>query len=148
MKVRIKRVDKSLPLPKYETAGAAGFDIYSRIDAVIKPKEYSVLPNNLIIETPKGYMLMMVARSSTYRRTGLILPNSAAIFDQDFCGNEDEMLIQVYNLSDKEVVVKKGDRIAQGIFVRIDNGEWVEVNDMENETRGGIGSTGYKTVEL
>lgn len=141
MKVRIKRVDKSLPLPEYQTKGAAGFDIYSREDVKVEPGEYKTFPNNLIVETPAGYMLMMVARSSLYRKKGLVLINSVGIFDSDFCGEGDEMIVQVYNLSTKRATIKRGERVAQGIFVRIETADWNEVDKMENKTRGGIGST-------
>jgi dUTP pyrophosphatase len=142
MKVRIKRVDKSLPLPEYHSRGAVGFDIYSREGATLKPGEFRLLPANLIIETPETYMLAMVARSSTFKKKGLILPNSIAIFDPDFRGDEDEMLIQVYNLSQKDAVVEPGERVAQGIFVKVEKAEWEEVDKMDAPTRGGIGSTG------
>jgi dUTP pyrophosphatase len=142
MKVRIKRVDKSLPLPEYHSKGAVGFDIYSRDEAIIAPGEFKMLHSNLIVETPENYMLAMVARSSTFKKKGLILPNSVGIFDPDFCGDEDEMIIQVYNLSKEEVTVEPGERIAQGIFVKVDKADWEEVDKMTAESRGGIGSTG------
>lgn len=148
MRVKIKRVDKTLPLPEYHTEGSVGFDVYSRIDAVIGPKEYGALPNNLVIETPAGYMLALVARSSTFKKKGLILPNAVGIFDQDFCGEEDEMIIQVYNMTDKEVRVERGERIAQGIFVPVAIAEWDEVEKMKEISRGGIGSTDKKALTL
>jgi dUTP pyrophosphatase len=142
MKVRIKRIDKSLPLPEYHTKGAAGFDIYSRISTTIPAHSYAKLPNNLVVETPEGYMLLMVARSSTFKKKGLILPNAAAIFDYDFRGDDDEMIIQVYNMTNEAVKVDAGERIAQGIFVRFDQADWQEVDKMNNQNRGGLGSTG------
>lgn len=148
MEVKIKRIEKDLPLPRLETKGAVGFDIYTRVDATVEPGEYFAFPSNLIIETPKNYMLIVVARSSTFRRTGLILANSIAIVDQDFCGDTDEFLVQVYNLGKDSVEIKRGDRIAQGIFVRIDTPEWNEVDQMGNKSRGGIGTTGHKIVEV
>lgn len=148
MEVKIKRIEKDLPLPKLETEGAVGFDLYSRINVVIRPGEYYAIPSNLIIETPEKYMLITVARSSTFKRTGLILPNAIGIFDQDFCGDTDEMLIQVYNLGTEKVEIMRGDRIAQGIFVRIDTPKWIEVDKMKSKSRGGLGTTGYKIIEV
>lgn len=142
MNVKIKRIDKSLPLPKYQTKGAVGFDLYSREAVEIESGKYAVLPSNLIIEIPDGYMLALVSRSSTFKKKGLILPNAVGIVDQDFCGNEDEILIQVYNLSEQKVKIEKGERITQGIFIPVGIAEWDEVKLMENATRGGIGSTG------
>lgn len=141
MKIKIKRVDKSFPLPEYQSKGAVGFDIYSRIDAELMPKELVLLPTNLIIATPPGYMFLMAPRSSTFKKKGIILANTIGIVDQDFCGEEDETLIQAYNMSDQRVEIKAGERIAQGIFVRVDIADWTEVDKMNNENRGGIGST-------
>jgi dUTP pyrophosphatase len=142
MKIRIKRIDKELPLPEFHTAGSVGFDMYSRIDIEVRPKELVYVPSNLIIETPKDYMLMMAARSGTFRKKGLILPNAVGIFDQDFCGEGDEMIIQIYNLSEETVNISRGERIAQGIFIPVEIAEWQEVEVMESKNRGGLGSTG------
>ncbi|MBI2145131.1 dUTP diphosphatase, partial [Candidatus Woesearchaeota archaeon] len=59
MKVKIKRIDKSLPLPQYQTSGSVGFDIYSREDIEIRPREIALIPGNIIVETPQGYMLLV-----------------------------------------------------------------------------------------
>lgn len=141
MKVRIKRIDKELPLPVYQTNGSVGFDIYSRETITIQPKEVAIVPSNLIVETPEGYMLMLALRSSTPRKKGLLKPHGIGIIDNDYCGEKDEIGIQVYNFTDKPVVVERGERIAQGIFVKIDKFKWEEQNTMGN-SRGGFGSTG------
>ncbi len=141
-KVQIKQIDPSLPLPKYETAGSVGFDLLARIDLEIKPMEVALIPANVIIEVPKGYMLIVASRSSTPKKKGLSTPHGFGIIDHDYCGPEDEIKIQVYNFSEKPVVIKKGDKIAQGVFVRIDKFSWEEVSQMKNKTRGGFGSTG------
>lgn len=144
MKAKIKRIDKSLPLPVYETRGSVGFDVYCREETRIQPKEISLLPSNLIIETPEGYMLLLALRSSTPKKKGLLKPNSIGIIDNDYCGEKDEIKIQVYNFSEEEVVVKKGEKIAQGVFVKIDKAEWEETGEMKNKNRGGFGSTDKK----
>src|SRR3989344_5321015 len=127
MKVKIKRIDKSLPLPTYQTPGSVGFDIYSREDMEIKPREIALIPGNIIVETPQGCMLLVALRSSTPRKKGLHKPHGIGVIDNDYCGDEDEVKVQVFNSTDKEVVVEKGERIAQGIFVKIDKFEWDEV---------------------
>ena len=143
MKVKIKRVDKSLPLPTYQTAGSVGFDIYSREDVEINSHEIALIPGNIIVETPPGYMLLVALRSSTPRKKGLIKPHGIGVIDNDYCGEGDEIKVQVYNNTDHVVKVEKGERIAQGIFVKIDKFDWEEV-DMMGKTRGGFGSTGSK----
>ena len=144
MKVKIKRLDKALPLPLYETGGSVGFDLLCRESVTIAPQTVALIPGNTIIETPPGYMLMVTLRSSTPRKLGLLIPHGIGIIDQDYCGEDDEIQIQVYNFTGQPVTVERGDRIAQGIFVRVDSAEWLEVSEMESETRGGFGSTDNK----
>jgi dUTP pyrophosphatase len=140
MRVRIKRVDKTLPLPEYHTTGAVAFDLYSRVDATIQPKTLERLPTNIILEIPKGYMLEIKDRSSTLKKKGLLV--TTGFIDNDYCGDSDEILLQVYNLTDKEVVVEKGERLGQGVFIKIDLAEWEETDTMNNDNRGGFGTTG------
>lgn len=140
MKVKIKLVDRSLPLPQYQTSGAVAFDLYSRQDLIIKPHELIRIPTNLIIEVPSGYMLYLKDRSSLSKKKGLIA--TAGIIDQDFCGPNDEILFQVYNFTEDNVEIKKGERLGQAVFVKIAKAEWEEVSeDIKLVSRGGFGST-------
>ena len=144
MIIKIKRIDKNLPLPKYETAGSVGFDLLAREKIIIPPHQIALVPANVIVETPPDYMLLVTLRSSTPRKKGLLKPHGVGIIDQDYCGNGDEIKIQVYNFTDTPVEVARGEKIGQGIFVRIDKFQWQEVDDMGNKTRGGFGSTDLK----
>lgn len=141
MKVKIKRLDKSLPLPVYETHGSVGFDILAREDTLIPTGSIELIPANIIVEVPEGYMLVVASRSSTPRKKGLTPPHGFGVIDQDYCGPEDEIKIQVYNFSGVEVTIKKGEKIAQGVFVRVDQFEWEEVDKLDSQNRGGFGST-------
>ncbi len=141
MNVKIKRLDKNLPLPRYETEGSVGFDFVCRESVTIKPHSLELIPANVIVQTPPGYMLIVTLRSSTPRKLGLLIPHGVGVIDQDYCGEDDEIKIQVYNFSSNPVTVERGDRIAQGIFVRVDTAQWSEVDRIETETRGGFGST-------
>ncbi|MBU0981166.1 dUTP diphosphatase [Patescibacteria group bacterium] len=142
MKVRIKRIDKSLPLPVYETGGSVGFDILARVDMIIEDGMIELVPANVVVEVPENFMLVVASRSSTPRKKGLSTPHGFGIIDHDYCGPEDEIKIQVYNFSGSSVEIKRGEKIAQGVFVRIDKFEWEEVDEIRNESRGGFGSTG------
>ncbi len=142
MEIKIKRIDTSLPLPEYKTTGAVAFDLYSRLDEVIPGKTLKLVPANFIIGTPEGYMLMLTARSSLAKKKGLMMGNGVGTIDQDYCGDTDELLLSLYNFTDTEVKIEKGERLAQGIFVKIEKGNWNEVQNMENENRGGFGTTG------
>jgi len=139
--VTIKRIDKDLPLPTYATAGSVGFDLFCREDTEIAPRTIELIPGNVIVHIPQGYMLILALRSSTPVRKGLLIPNGVGIIDQDYCGEGDELKIQVLNFREEAVLVKRGERIAQGIFVPIARATWHEVDEM-GEGRGGFGSTG------
>lgn len=141
MHVRIQRVDKSLPLPVYETAGSVGFDLLARETTTIEPGKIELIPANVIVEVPQGYMLAVASRSSTPRKKGLTQPHGFGIIDHDYCGPTDEVKIQVYNFSDAAVTIERGEKIAQGVFVRVDKFEWQEVDSIREESRGGFGST-------
>jgi len=94
------------------------------------------------VEVPEKYMLVVASRSSTPRKKGLTPPHGFGIIDHDYCGPEDEIKVMVYNFTDKVVKIEKGEKIAQGVFVRIDKFEWEEVDEIKGESRGGFGSTG------
>ena len=143
MQVRIKRFDKGLPLPKCETEGAAAFDLTARETVEIAPGKVGYISLNVAVETPPGYFLLIAARSSTHKK-GLIKPNGIGIIDPDYSGDADEVRSVYYNFTDKPVVVEKGERIAQGIFIPIAKFEWEEVDKMHNKNRGGFGTTGLK----
>jgi dUTP pyrophosphatase len=142
MNVKIHRIDKDLPLPLYETRGSVGFDILAREDVAIAPHSIALIPGNIIVEVPTSYMLVIASRSSTPKKKGLSTPHGIGIIDHDYCGPEDEIKIQVYNLRDHGVIIRRGEKVAQGVFVHIDKFDWEEVDAMEKPSRGGFGSTG------
>ncbi len=142
MKVKIHRVDKGLPLPVYETEGAVGFDILARENVTIPPRNVALIPGNIIVEVPENYMLVVASRSSTPKKKGLLTPHGIGIIDHDYCGPEDEIKIQVYNFLDQGVIIQRGEKIAQGVFVHIDKFDWDETEAMQKTSRGGFGSTG------
>ncbi len=143
MKVPIKRFDKDIPLPKYHTDGAAGFDLAARATVTIPAHAVGYVSLNVAVATPPDHFLLIAARGSTHKR-GLMLANSVGIGDSDFCGDGDEYQAALLNFTDAAITVERGDRIAQGIFIKFPRGEWEEVDRMEQKTRGGFGSTGNK----
>ena len=144
MKVSIQRIDSSLPLPSYQTAGAAAFDFVTRETTIVAPRSIGLIPSNVIVKVPEGYALLILPRSSMPRKKGLVCPHSLGLIDQDYHGPKDEIFVQVQNVTDKPVTVERGERIAQGLFVKIDRAEFGEVSDHGAESRGGFGSTGHK----
>lgn len=142
MKISVKRIDLALPLPEYKTKGAAAFDLYAREDMRIKSQSLGYIPTNLVVKTPPGYVLIVASRSSTPKR-GLIIPHGIGIVDADFCGEEDELLCQVYNITKKPVAIARGERIGQAMFIKFGKvSQWKEQKEMNKKSRGGFGSTG------
>ncbi|OGY62277.1 MAG: hypothetical protein A2745_00535 [Candidatus Harrisonbacteria bacterium RIFCSPHIGHO2_01_FULL_44_13] len=141
MKVKIRRVDKSLPLPRYHTDGAAALDCCAREKNIVEPNQLAYIPLNVCVKPPKNHFVLLVARSSLPKK-GLILANGVGIGDEDFSGNNDEYKAVVYNYTADKITVERGDRIAQMILLPFDKVEWEEVDDMDSKDRGGFGSTG------
>lgn len=139
--VRIRRIDREIPLPSYQTAEAAGFDLAAREDVRVLPGEVRLVPTGLVIEVPHGCFLGVFARSSTPLKRGLMVANGVGVVDPDYAGPEDEIKVQVVNFTREEVLVKRGDRIAQGILIPCVRAQWQEGATREF-SRGGFGSTG------
>jgi dUTP pyrophosphatase len=142
MQIFIQRIDTELALPKYESNGAVGFDLVTRETTVIEAGKIGLVPGNVIVKVPEGYALFLIPRSSLPRKKGLICPHSIGVIDQDYHGEKDELMVQVQNITNAPVTVERGERIAQGIFVKVEQAEWMEVESHGVESRGGFGSTG------
>lgn len=148
MQIQIKRVDQTLPLPQYESEGAVAFDFIARVGTIVPPRGIALIPSNIIVNTPPSFMLMIAPRSSFAMKKGLTFPHSVGLVDQDFCGQEDEIKIQVYNIGDSPIQVERGERIAQGVFVKMERADWQEVPEMQSKSRGGFGTTGGYTTPV
>lgn len=141
MRVKIKRIDTSLPLPGYKTEGAAGLDCYVREDVEILPGKVGYASINIALQLPRGHFVQLVARSSLHKR-GLMLAHGVGIGDEDFSGDEDEYKAPLLNFTDKPVTVTRGDRLVQLLVLPYEKVELEEVESLGNPNRGGIGSTG------
>jgi len=143
MDVRITRLDASLPLPAYQTGGAAGFDLAASVDMTIAPGQVTLVPTGLVIEAPPGHFIGVFARSSTPLKRGLMVANGVGIVDADYSGPDDEIKIEVYNFTAASVKVKRGDRLAQGVILPFVRASWQEsAGPSDRRTRGGFGATG------
>ena len=142
---KLKHAD-NLPLPKYETIGSAGMDLYAAIDSeiTINKGEYKLIPTGLVIALPNYLEAQIRPRSGLALKNGVTVLNSPGTIDSDYRGEVGVILI---NHGDKEFIVKRGMRIAQIIissFSQITLKE--EEFDKLETTRGsgGFGSTGNK----
>ena len=142
MRLKIKRLDLTIPLPEYATDEAAGFDLAAAEDATVPPRAIVLVRTGLVIEVPSGQCLAIVARSSTPLKRGLMVANGVGIIDPDYAGPHDEVKIQVLNITDRDVAIRRGDRLAQGIILPAPRVRWQEVEEIRDTTRGGFGVTG------
>jgi dUTP pyrophosphatase len=142
MRLKIRRLDSTVSLPAYGTDESAGFDLAAAHDLVVPPRQIVLVRTGLVIEVPTGHFLAIFARSSTPLKRGLIVSNGVGVIDPDYSGPDDEVMIQVLNITDAPVQVRRGDRIAQGIVLQSPRVSWEEVSGIREVTRGGFGATG------
>ena len=125
-------------LPKRETKSSAGYDFYALNDFIIKPNEIKKIPTGIKAKYPNDEFLMLVVRSSMGFKFNVRMCNQAGIIDADYYNNKDNeghMWIALQNHGDKDYVVKKGDGICQGIFMKyyIINNEIKDFKDRESD---------------
>jgi len=126
-------------LPCRQTSSSAGYDFYVVENIIIPANSYVLLPTNAKAYMQEDEVLMLFARSSLAIKRGLVLKNMTGIIDSDFYPNE--IKIALHNTTNEDVVLEKGERIAQGIFMKYlvsDNG------NINNTRDGGFGSTGKR----
>jgi dUTP pyrophosphatase len=142
MRLKIRRLDSTVALPAYGTDESAGFDLAAAHDIVVPARQIVLVRTGLVIEVPTGHFLGIFARSSTPLKRGLVVSNGVGVIDPDYSGPHDEVMIQVLNVTDARVEVRRGDRIAQGIILPAPRVTWQEVTEIRAATRGGFGATG------
>ena len=125
-------------------------DLYANKEIFIPKGQRAMIPLGIAMELPKGYEAHIVPRSSTFKTWGIILVNSVGIIDNSYNGDNDQWHFPAYCLESRTIVdgregtlIQKGDRICQ--FRIVENQpsiEFIEVESLGNEDRGGFGSTG------
>lgn len=144
MQVKITNKSKH-DLPKYETAGSSGMDIRANIDAVVslKPWQRALIKTGLFLEMDPSIECQIRPRSGLALKKGLTVLNTPGTVDADYRGEVGVILI---NLSEEEVIIEDGERIAQMVFCPIQKVTLTEVTELTDSARGagGFGSTGVK----
>ena len=144
MQVKITNKSKH-DLPKYETAGSSGMDIRANIDAVVslKPLQRALIKTGLFLEMDPSIECQIRPRSGLALKIGLTVLNTPGTVDADYRGEVGVILI---NLSEEEVIIEDGERIAQMVFCPIQKVTLTEVTELTDSARGagGFGSTGVK----
>lgn len=142
MKVFITRLDKDLPIPQYARAGDAGADVHSRIDIAIAPGERALVPTGISIALPDGYAAFAHPRSGLAIKHGVGMVNAPGTIDAGFRG--ELQIIRINHDLRETFTIKRGDRIAQLVFQKVERADFIEVEELPGSDRGtdGFGSTG------
>ena len=137
--------DQDVPVPAYETSGAAGMDLRANLadrgERVIEPGARALIPTGLTLEIPPGFEAQVRPRSGLALKHGVTVANAPGTIDSDYRGPLGVILI---NLGDQAFTVAHGDRIAQIVFAPVMQVGW-DLDSPLSETErgaGGFGSTG------
>src|SRR5690554_2466876 len=113
-----KYKNENIELPKRATTDSAGYDLAIVEDVLIKPGEIKLVPTGLRVKMLKNEVMFVYPRSSLALKRGLMMSNSVGVIDADYyyAENEGHISIPLFNITKEEVLLKKGERVAQGIF--------------------------------
>ena len=144
--IKIKVVNKGRQqLPAYATSQSAGMDLRANIDSPItlRPMERRIVPTGLYIALPPGYEAQVRPRSGLALKHGITVLNTPGTVDADYRGEIGVLLI---NLSNEDFIITEGERIAQMVIARHEQGEFEVVEELDETERGtgGYGHTGVK----
>jgi dUTP pyrophosphatase len=144
--MQIKVINTSQhPLPTYETTASAGVDLRANLTETItlKSLERTLVKTGVFLEIPEGFEAQVRPRSGLALKKGVTVLNSPGTIDADYRGEVGVILI---NLSNEDFVIENGERIAQLVFAKVEQAQWLEVETLSDTSRGegGFGSTGVK----
>jgi dUTP pyrophosphatase len=128
--------------PHYQTEGSAGCDLVATEDVELVPGKWAAVSTGLFVEIPRGYAGYVCPRSGLSLKSGVSVLNAPGIIDSDYRG---EIKVILVNHADLRYKVKKGDRIAQLLFVPVVHAVLRDSESLSSTARGsgGFGSTGY-----
>ncbi|RMH55747.1 MAG: dUTP diphosphatase [Candidatus Hydrogenedentota bacterium] len=142
VKVRVKRLYPEARIPEPAHFGDSGVDLRSCIEDIsLPPGQRAIIPTGLAFEIPVGYEIQIRPRSGLAAKKGLTCLNAPGTIDSGYRG---EVKVILYNSSRENVLIRKGDRIAQAVLARVERIEWEETDALTESSRGtgGFGSTG------
>ena len=144
LKILDSRMGDSIPLPHYATGGSAGLDMRACIDAAltVSPGETVLVPTGLAIHiSDAGLAAVLLPRSGLGHRHGLVLGNLTGLIDSDYQG---QVYISCWNRGSNSYEIEPGERIAQMIFVPVEQVEFNVVEEFDDSDRGdgGFGHSG------
>lgn len=143
MNMNIKKLHADAILPTYGSADAAGADLCSIEEVSIAPGETKLIHTGLAMAIPQGYGGFIFARSGLATKRGLAPANKVGVIDADYRG---EIMVALYNQSQSEQTVEKGERVAQLVLLACPQAQFTLCEDLDTTDRGegGFGSTGRK----
>lgn len=132
-----------LPLPAYETEGAAGMDLRAAERAMLRAGGRCLVPTGIAISLPQGFEAQVRPRSGLAVKHGVTVLNAPGTIDSDYRG---EIKVPLINLGGEDIIINRGDRIAQMVVAPTIRISWTEVNVLDTSTRGtaGFGSSGIR----
>jgi dUTP pyrophosphatase len=141
MQIKFKKLCNDAIIPEYKTAGSAGMDICTIDDYALMPGERKVFQTGLAVAVEDGYEVQVRARSGLSAKEGVTVINGVGTIDSDYRG---QIGVALVNLSNKVVLIHKGERIAQLVVNKIEQPEIIVVDELGETIRGegGFGSTG------
>jgi dUTP pyrophosphatase len=140
--------DRALPLPQYETAGAAGADLRANLRPedratgfTLDPMRRAIIPTGIRVAIPAGYEMQIRPRSGLAMKHGISLPNTPGTIDSDYRG---PLGVALINLGAEAYIIQHGDRIAQAVIAPVVQAGFAVVEALDDTARGsgGFGSTG------
>lgn len=144
-RIRITRLGHGggLPLPAYETLGAAGMDLRAAEAAVLKPGARCLMPTGFAIALPDGHEAQVRPRSGLAVKHGVTVLNAPGTIDCDYRG---EIKVPLINHGEQDFIISRGDRIAQMVIAAVARANWIEVATLDGTARGagGFGSSGTR----
>ena len=141
MKIQIKKIDPEAKVPQFALEGDAGMDLYAAEDYLLRPQERVSVKTGVAIGIEKGYVGLIWDKSGLAHKKGL--KTLGGVIDSNYTG---EWLIGLVNLSKEDYQIKKGEKIAQVLFQKVETPQIELVVELEETARGenGFGSTGAK----
>ena len=142
---KVNKITEDIKLPERSTLNSAGYDFFAIEDVTLPAKKLTRVMTEVKCELMPNQVLILANRSSNPSKKGLILANGIGVIDADYYGNPDndgEMGFEFYNILDEDVVIKKGEKLGQGIIMKFDKTEDDYVSNPYKTRVGGFGSTG------
>jgi dUTP pyrophosphatase len=143
--------DRSLPLPAYQTAGAAGADLCANLPEhqrgsglTLAPMQRAICPTGIRVAIPEGYEMQVRPRSGLASKHGITLPNTPGTIDSDYRG---PLGVSLINLGTEPYTIRHGDRVAQVVVAPVVQAGFAVVEALDETERGtgGFGSTGLRS---